>query len=98
MLFRSNIALKIAFEEGYGAQNLREEIEKSVSEYLLELRKKWGETTAAAVRISQIETRILAVKGVVDVGGTRLNGAEKNLLLDNLQIPVLGGIDIGSYS
>ena len=93
-----NIALKIAFEEGYGAQNLREEIEKSVSEYLLELRKKWGETTAAAVRISQIETRILAVKGVVDVGGTRLNGAEKNLLLGNLQIPVLGGIDIESYS
>lgn len=93
-----NIALKIAFEEGYGAQNLREEIEKAVSEYFLEVRKKWGETTAAAVRISQIETRILAVKGVVDVGGTRLNGAEKNLLLGNLQIPVLGGIDIESYS
>lgn len=91
---RVNIALKIAFEEGYSEKNLRESIENAVSEYLLELRKNWGENTASAVRISQIETRILAIKGVADIGGTRLNGAEKNLLLTSLQIPVSGGIEI----
>ena len=33
------------------------------------------------VRISQIESRLLDVEGIVDIGGTALNGAENNLAL-----------------
>ena len=45
------------------------------------------------VRVSQIETRLLAVKGVLDIGGTAVNSAEKNLVLCEREIPVLGGIE-----
>ena len=89
-----NITAKITFETGYGFGNLKETIENAVENYLLELRKGWGDSSATVVRISQIETRLLAIKGVLDIGGTKLNGAEENLSLDELQIPVLGGVEV----
>jgi len=88
-----DIATKILFEEGYGFGNLKESIKAAIEKYFLELRKKWGDSSVTAVRISRIETEILSVKGIIDIGGTRLNGEEKNLMLDGLQIPVLGGIE-----
>lgn len=89
-----NISLKLTFETGYGFGNLKESIEKAVEDYLLELRKDWGNSSAIVVRISQIETRLLSIKGVLDIGGTKLNGAEENLVLTELQIPVLGGVEV----
>jgi uncharacterized phage protein gp47/JayE len=44
------------------------------------------------VRISQVETRILGVKGVLDVAATEINGSADNLVLTRYQIPVLGGV------
>ncbi len=88
-----NIAVKIAFEAGYGFGNLKESIEKASEDYLLELRKVWGSSSVTVVRISQIETRLLSIKGIVDIGGTKINGAEENLTLGELQIPVLGGVE-----
>lgn len=89
-----NVAANITFESGYGFGNLKESIENTVEDYLLELRKGWGSTSALIVRISQIETRLLGIKGVLDIGGTRLNGTEENLVLNELQIPVLGGVKV----
>ena len=87
-----DIVTKILFEAGYGFGNLKESIETAVEEYFLELRKNWGKSSVTVVRISQIETRLLSIKGIIDIGDTRLNGAERNLMLGSLQIPVLGGI------
>ncbi|MBD5103714.1 MAG: phage tail protein [Ruminococcaceae bacterium] len=89
-----NISVKITFETGYGFGNLKESIENAVEDYLLELRKGWENSSATVVRISQIETRLLSIKGILDIGGTRLNGVEENLTLDELQIPVLGGVQV----
>jgi len=44
------------------------------------------------VRISQIESRILAVKGVADIENTSLNGNKGNLTLGEYEIPVMGGV------
>ncbi len=33
------------------------------------------------------------MKGVLDIGGTAVNGAEKNLVLCEREIPVLDGIE-----
>ena len=88
-----NITAKFAFETGYGFGNLKESVEKAAEDYLLELRKGWGSSSATVVRISQIETRLLSIKGIVDIGSTKLNGAEENLTLDELQIPILGGVN-----
>lgn len=86
------VQTRIIFEEGYGWSGLSAAIGEAVDAYLLELRQGWAQRTSTAVRISQIESRILAVKGVADVADTRLNGAAENLILGEYQIPVKGDI------
>ncbi|MCM1231156.1 MAG: baseplate J/gp47 family protein [Muribaculum sp.] len=86
------IKTTVTFEEGYGWSNTKTAMEEAVSAYLLELRKAWSGTSQTIVRISQVETRILGVKGIVDVTGTKINGSGSNLTLGKYEIPVLGGV------
>lgn len=85
-----NVTTNITFDEGYSWYNLRAAIENAVSGYLLELRKKWASTGSTIVRISQIETRILDIEGVLDIADTALNGAPANLTLGKYEVPVFG--------
>lgn len=82
----------LAFEEGYGWGNLKTPIESAVDDYLLELRKKWAQSSTTVVRISQIESRILSVQGVADVTDTKLNGTTENVTLSENEIPITGGV------
>lgn len=86
------IKTTVTFEEGYNWSNTKASMEEAVSAYLLELRKAWSGTSQTIVRISQVETRILGVKGIVDVAGTKINGSASNLTLGKYEIPVLGGV------
>lgn len=85
-----NVAANITFDEGYGWDNLQNAIDSAVSEYLLELRKSWQNASSLIVRISQIETRILGIKGVVDISNATLNGSPANLTLGAYEVPVFG--------
>lgn len=82
----------LTFEPGYGWSNLQTSLEEAVSDYLLELRKGWADSSHLTVRISQIDTRLLSVPGVLDVQNTSVNGAGNNLSLGEYEIPVLGGV------
>lgn len=86
------VQTSLSFEEGYGWNGLGRAIGEAVDAYLLELRQGWAERSSTVVRISQIESRILAVKGVADVTDTRLNGTAENLVLGEYEIPVIGGV------
>lgn len=88
-----NIAVKtnITFDVGYGWNNLQSSINEAIQGYLLELRKTWADNPYLVVRISQIETRILGIKGIVDIGNTKINGASDNLTLGKFEVPVFGG-------
>jgi len=86
------VKTSLTFEEGYGWLNLQNTIGEAVEEYLLELRKMWADNNMTVVRISQIESRILAVKGVADIENTSLNGSRGNLTLGEYEIPVMGGV------
>ncbi len=86
------ITTTLTFEEGYGWNNLKTAIQAAAEAYLLELRKEWADSTNIVVRISQLETRILGVKGVVDITDTKVNGTANNFNLTEYQIPVLGGV------
>jgi len=88
-----NISTSIVFETGYGWDNLRSAIESAVSDYLLELRKGWASTGLTAVRISQIETRILDINGVADISGTRLGRGTENIVLGENEVPVMGEVN-----
>lgn len=87
-----HIKTTVTFEEGYNWSNTRMAMEEAVSDYLLELRKTWSGTSQIIVRISQIETRILGVKGVVDITDTKINDSASNMTLGGCEIPMLGGV------
>lgn len=82
----------LAFDDGYGWNNLKTPITEAVEGYLQELRQAWADSGPLVVRISQIESRILAVKGVVDIADTRLNEEAANVTLGQYEIPVMGGV------
>ena len=87
------IETTLSFEEGYGWNNLKTPITEAVEEYLRQLREAWADSSFLVIRTSQIESRILAVKGVADIADTRLNGAAANVTLGKYEIPVMGGVN-----
>lgn len=84
----------VTFDIGYGWGNLQSQINEAISNYLLELRKAWADSPYLVVRISQVETRLLGIKGIVDIGGTKLNGVPENLALGEYEVPVFGGAGV----
>lgn len=89
-----NISTSLTFDEGYAWNNVQEEVTAAIEEYLLELRKDWANQSQLIVRISQIETRILAIEGIVDIANTKINNLAQNLTLGEYEIPVLGVISV----
>lgn len=87
-----NVTTDIIFDTGYSWDNLYQDIEDAVKAYLLEQRKLWADSNSLIIRISQIETRILAVSGIVDISNTKINNSTSNLTLDEYAIPIFGGV------
>lgn len=85
----------ISFNDGYSWSSLKSTIETAISDYLLSLRKDWADNNYTVVRISQIESRILAIEGVVDIADTTINSSASNLTLTEYQIPVFGSVTNG---
>ena len=85
------VKTNITFDVGYGWSNLQSPIDEAISNYLLELRKSWADNPYLVVRISQIETRLLNIKGIVDIENTKINGSTDNLTLGKYEVPVFGG-------
>lgn len=81
--------------EDIEVSNIKDEIDRVLQNYLLELRKNWASSNKIIVRISQIETRILAINSkIIDIKNTKINGVEENLEIDIYEIPVWGS---GNY-
>lgn len=78
----------ITFDVGYSWSNLQTSIDGVIEDYLLELRKTWADEDHLIVRISQIETRLLGIKGIVDINGTTINGVADNFTLGKYEVPV----------
>lgn len=87
-----NVTTTVTFDSGYSWSNLQQSINEAVKSYLLELRKSWAEASYLVVRVSQIETRILGVQGVVDITNTQINGDTDNLTLGKYEVPILGRV------
>lgn len=85
------VKTNITFDVGYGWSNLQSPIDEAISNYLLELRKSWADNPYLVVRISQIETRLLNIKGIVDIANTKLNDASENLTLGKYEVPMYKG-------
>lgn len=87
-----NVKATFGFDEGYSFNSLKSTIQNVISEYLLDLRKNWVNQTSTVVRISQIETKILQIEGIIDIQNTKINGSTSNLILTEYQVPIFGGV------
>lgn len=85
------VKTNITFDVGYSWSNLQSLIDEAISNYLLELRKSWANNPYLVVRISQIETRLLGIKGIVDIDSTKINGTSDNLTLGKYEVPMFKG-------
>ena len=85
-----DIQTHITFQEGWDWAAIEPHVNEAIDAYFKELSAQWEQSDRLIVRISQIETRLLDLTGVLDIADTTLNGAAKNLTVENDNIPVRG--------
>lgn len=88
-----NITATITYQTGWDWDAAKPYIQAAVDAYFKELAETWENETSLVVRISQIESRILACTGVLDVTDTKLNNKTSNINLTDVQIPIRGLIN-----
>lgn len=86
------IETSILYEDGYSYEALESYIQNALDSYFLELNKSWAEGKTLIVRISQVESRLLEIEGILDISSTKLNGEEKNYTLEADSIAVRGDV------
>lgn len=87
-----NISSTITYQEGWNFGELKSTIEQTIDDYFLELNKKWDVSNNIIVRVSQIETRLLDIEGVLDIENTQINGVAGNYTVDKDSIVKRGDI------
>lgn len=86
-----DVTTTLTYEGDNNYEGLKSYIEKAIDDYLLELRKTWDDTDNIVVRISQLESALLDVNGIIDVQNTQINGSAQNLELGG-KIPIKGTV------
>ena len=85
-----NISTTLTFADGWSLEECLPYIEEALDAYYAALNSTWGTEDYLIVRVSQIESRLLALDGVVDISGTTLNGSGGNLSLVADSVAVRG--------
>ena len=88
-----NITIDIVYDENYNWSIVQSDVEDAIDNYFLELNKDWENQEHIVVRIAQIESRLLNIEGILDVGNTTLNGRAENLQVDKDSIVSRGTIN-----
>lgn len=95
--FTIDVTLNITYQNGYTWPDVENAVLATIDDYFKELAREWAQArtyeedhTGLVVRISQIESRLLNVPGILDVSDTELNGQKSNIVLDKEEIPKRG--------
>lgn len=83
---------ELVYRNGYSFDAVKSYVERAIEDYFLELNKGWEESENLIIRIAQIESRVLAIEGILDVRGTKVNGKEENIRLGKNEIAKRGEI------
>lgn len=83
------ISTNITFDLGYSFEDYKNIITQAIEEYFIELRTQWADYSSLVLRIAQIETIIMSIKGIVDINNTKLNNISDNLVLNSNEIITL---------
>lgn len=87
-----NITTTITYQTGWTWVDVEPYVNDAIDEYFEELSTAWDDESNLIVRISQIETRLLNLTGILDIADTTINGSASNLMLAADNIPVRGTI------
>ena len=88
-----NLDFAVYCRRGLAWEDVCDAAADAVKDYFRELTQSWADTDGPLiVRVAQVESHLLTVPGILDVGRTALNGRESNLTLTSDHIPVLGTI------
>jgi len=84
-----NVTATLTMMSGYTEADARADIKAAIYAYLAELNSGYADKTIN-VRLSQLESRILAVDTVEDISNIRINGTASNYVSNNDNIMVGG--------
>lgn len=87
-----DIDSEFTLQSGYTWLDVKDNVEAAIENYFLELNKTWDANANLIVRISQIETRVLNVAGVIDIANTTIEDAAQNYTLGENAIATLGEV------
>lgn len=92
-----DIELHLTYASDWSWEAVKSYVEAVIDAYFVELSQDWASSDFLTVRISQIESRILAECSsmITDIGGTKINGQESNLALGPDSIPSRGEVTDG---
>lgn len=88
-----DLSFTLIYQQGWSWNDVKSYVETTIEDYFEELSETWADQEQAlVVRISQIESRLLGVSGILDIADTKINGTAANYSLALDCIPILGGI------
>lgn len=88
-----DVTFDLTYQAGWTWGDVSAAVAAALEEYFGELARQWADSAEPlAVRVSQVESRLLGVRGIVDISATALNGTRGNCVLPLDHIPLLGTV------
>ena len=88
-----DLGLALYYQRGWSWEDVSGYVTEAINGYFLELAQSWADQDEAlVVRISQIESRLLGITGILDIANTTINEKAANHTLALDHIPVLGSL------
>ena len=89
-----NLSFSLYYQRGWTWEDVEKYVVEVINGYFKELAETWADQDEAlVVRISQVESRLLSISGILDIANTTINGVAANFTLTHDHIPVLGTLD-----
>ena len=88
-----NLSFDLYYQREWSWDDVSAYVTEAINGYFLELAQSWADQDEAlVVRISQIESRLLGITGILDIANTTINEKAANHTLALDHIPVLGSL------
>lgn len=88
-----DLGFALYYQRGWSWEDVSGYVTEAINGYFLELAQSWAnQDEALVVRISQIESRLLGITGILDIANTTINEKAANHTLALDHIPVLGSL------
>ena len=88
-----DLAFDLIYQNEWDWEAVKPHVLDTINAYFKELAETWADQDEPlVVRISQLESRILSVSGILDISNTTINEEAANYPLPLDHIPVLGAV------